>query len=151
MAKSSFQKAVEKTPDISSGYRPGVHALKKSDRSAIVVADTRLLDGSVDIDTAVQEKYPNENRWDYAIGYSGKVCYVEVHPAYTSEVSVVENKLRWLKIWLKENAPLLDAIPKATPAFVWAQTGKGAILPRSSQARKLAAMGVTVTPVCKLQ
>lgn len=151
MAKSGFQKAVEGTPDISTAYRSGLQALKRSDRSAFDLADTRLLDGSVDIDTAVQEKYPNENRWDYAIGYSGKVCYVEVHPAYTSEVSVVENKLRWLKIWLKENAPLLDAIPKATPAFVWAQTGKGAILPRSSQARKLATMGIAVTPVCKLQ
>lgn len=151
MAKSGFQKAVEGTPDISTAYRRGLQALKRSDRSAFDLADTRLLDGSVDIDTAVQEKYPNENRWDYAIGYSGKVCYVEVHPAYTSEVSVVENKLRWLKIWLKENAPLLDAIPKATPAFVWAQTGKGAILPRSSQARKLATMGIAVTPVCKLQ
>lgn len=151
MAKSGFQKAVEGTPDISTAYRSGLQALKRSDRGAFDVADTRLLDGSVDIDTAVQEKYPNENRWDYAIGYSGKVCYVEVHPAYTSEVSVVENKLRWLKIWLKENAPLLDAIPKATPAFVWAQTGKGAILPRSSQARKLATMGIAVTPVCKLQ
>ena len=151
MAKSGFQKAVEGTPDISTAYRSGLQALKRSDRSAFDLADTRLLDGSVDIDTAVQEKYPNENRWDYAIGYSGKVCYVEVHPAYTSEVSVVENKLRWLKIWLKENAPLLDAIPKATPAFVWAQTGRGAILPRSSQARKLATMGIAVTPVCKLQ
>ena len=151
MAKSGFQKAVEGTPDISTAYRIGLQALKRSDRSAFDLADTRLLDGSVDIDTAVQEKYPNENRWDYAIGYSGKVCYVEVHPAYTSEVSVVENKLRWLKIWLEEKAPLLDAIPKATPAFVWAQTGKGAILPRSSQARKLATMGIAVTPVCKLQ
>ncbi|MBR4298722.1 MAG: hypothetical protein IKT59_03310 [Bacteroidales bacterium] len=151
MAKYSFQKAVEKTTGISSGYRPGVHALKKSDRSTIVVADTRLLDGSVDIDTAVQEKYPNENRWDYAIGYSGKVCYVEVHPAYTSEVSVVENKLKWLKTWLKEKAPLLDAIPKAIPAFVWAQTGKGAILPQSSQAKRLATLGIKVTRVHKLQ
>ena len=151
MAKSGFQKAVEGTPDISTAYRSGLQALKRSDRGVFDVADTRLLDGSVDIDTAVKEKYPNENRWDYAIGYSGKVCYVEVHPAYTSEVLAVENKLRWLKTWLKEKAPLMDAIPKATPAFVWAQTGKGAILPRSSQARKLATMGIAVTPVCKLQ
>ena len=50
-------------------------------------------------------------------------------------------RLRWLKTWLKGNAPLLDAIPKVIPAFVWVQTGKGGILPRSSQARKLAAMG----------
>ena len=151
MGKSNFQKAVEGTPEISTAYRSGLQALKRSDRGAFDVADTRLLDGSVDIDTAVQEKYPNENRWDYAIGYSGKVCYVEVHPAYTSEVSVVENKLKWLKTWLREKGPLLDAIPKAIPSFVWAQTGKGAILPQSSQAKRLATLGIKVTPVHKLQ
>lgn len=151
MGKSNFQKAVEGTPEISTAYRSGLQALKRSDRGAFDVADTRLLDGSVDIDTAVQEKYPNENRWDYAIGYSGKVCYVEVHPAYTSEVSVVENKLKWLKTWLREKGPLLDAIPKAIPSFVWAQTGKGAILPQSSQAKRLATLGIKVTRVHKLQ
>ena len=151
MAKSSFQKAVEGTPDISTAYKSGLQALNSSARGAIVVADTRLLDGSVDIDTAVQEKYPNDNRWDYAIGYSEKVCYVEVHPAYTSEVSTIEKKLKWLKAWLKEKAPLLDAIPKATPPFVWAQTGKGAILPQSSQAKRLATLGIKVTRVHKLQ
>lgn len=151
MEKSNFQKAVEGTPEISTAYRSGLQALKRSDRGAFDVADTRLLDGSVDVDTSMQETYPNENRWDYAIGYSGKVCYVEVHPAYTSEVSTIEKKLKWLKIWLKEKAPLLDAIPKAIPAFVWAQTGKGAILPQSSQAKRLATLGIKVTRVHKLQ
>lgn len=150
MAKSIFQKAVEETSDISAGYRPGVQALKKSDRGGLVVGDTRLLDGSVDIDTEVKEKYPNENRWDYAIGYSGNVCYVEVHPAYTSEVSTIENKMKWLKNWLKNKAPLLDAIPKTTPAFVWLQTKGGGILPQSTQAKRLAVLGIKVTPVCKL-
>ena len=150
MAKSIFQKAVEGTPDISAAYQPGVQALKKSDRYAVSTTDTRLLDGSVDIDTEVKEKYPNDNRWDYAIGYCGKMCYVEVHPAYTSEVSTVEKKLRWLKTWLKEKAASLDAVPKTTHAFVWVQTKGGGILPQSSQAKKLAALGIKVTPVCKL-
>ena len=77
MAKSNFQKAVEGTPDISTGYRSGLQALKRIERSSVVATDTRRLDGSLDIDTAVQEKYPNDNRWDYVIGYSGKVCYVK--------------------------------------------------------------------------
>lgn len=151
MAKSSFQKAVEGTPNISTAYRSGLQSLKKSDRSSVTVADTKHLDGSVDIDTAVKEKYPNDNRWDYAIGYSGRVCYVEVHPAYTSEVSTIEKKLKWLKAWLKDKAPVLDAIPKATPAYVWSQTGKGAILPQSSQAKRLATLGIKVTRVHRLQ
>lgn len=150
MVKSDFRKAVEETPDVSEGYRSGLQALKGSDRSAVVAADTRLLAGSVDIDTEVKEKYPNANRWDYAIGYSGKVCYVEVHPAYTSEVSTIGKKLKWLKAWLKEKAPLLDAIPKTAPAFVWVQTKGAGILPQSSQAKRLASLGIKVTPVHKL-
>lgn len=123
MVKSDFRKAVEETPDVSKGYKSGLQALKGSDRSAVVAADTRLLAGSVDIDTEVKEKYPNANRWDYAIGYSGKVCY---------------------------KAPLLDAIPKTTPAFVWVQTKGAGILPQSSQAKRLASLGIKVTPVHKL-
>ena len=151
MEKSNFQKAAEGTPDIATAYKSGLQAWKRSERSSVSASNPWILDGSVDIDTAVKEKYPNDNRWDYAIGYSGKVCYVEVHPAYTSEVSTIQNKLRWLKTWLKEKAPLLDAIPKATPAFVWAQTGKGAILPQSSQAKRLATLGIRVTRVHRLQ
>lgn len=151
MVKSNFQKAVEGTTDIETGYRCGLQALKSSERSSVVAADPRLLDGSVDIDTAVKEKYPSDNRWDYAIGYSGKVCYVEVHPAYTSEVSMIAKKLKWLKMWLKSNASSLYAIPQTAPAFIWLQTGKGGILPESSQARRLAALGIKVTPYHKLQ
>lgn len=58
MAKSNFQKAVEGTTDIATRYRRGLQALKSSERGSVVATDTRLLDGSVDIDTAVQEKYP---------------------------------------------------------------------------------------------
>ena len=50
-----------------------------------------------------------------------------------------EKKLKWLKTWLKEKAPLLDAIPKAIPAFVWAQTGKGAKLPQHNLPMRLTA------------
>lgn len=64
---------------------------------------------------------------------------------------MVENKLKWLKAWLKEKASSLDAIPKAVPAFVWVQTKGRAILPQSSQAKRLAALGIKVTPVHKLQ
>ena len=77
MEKSNFQKAVEGTPEISTAYRSGLQALKRSDRSSVAVSDPWILDGSVDIDTAVQEKYPNDNRWDYAIGYSGKYAMLK--------------------------------------------------------------------------
>lgn len=151
MAKSKFQRAVEDTPEISSGYRQGLRALKKNERGKVVSLNNSLNNGSLDIDLSVKSMYPNDNRWDYAFGYSGKVCYVEVHPAYTSEVSKVEAKLKWLKRWLRDKAPLLNAIPKASPAYIWVQTQGAYILPGSSEARKLSTLGITLTSVHKLK
>lgn len=99
-------------------------------------------DGSVDIDSLTAREYHDANRWDYAIGYNGKVFFAEIHPAYTSEVLRVIQKMKWLKVWLQEKAPLLDALPKGNPSFSWIQSGKGGILPGSKQAKLAAANGL---------
>lgn len=151
MAKSKFQKTIEAIDDVSSAYKSGLQALKTSERGKVIAVDPSLLDGSVDIDLAVKKKYPAENRWDYAFGYSGKVCYVEVHPAYTSEVTKFLQKLNWLKNWLKLQAPELNSIPKLSPGYVWVYTKKAAILPQSTEARKIAQAGVKLVSVHKLQ
>lgn len=59
--------------------------------------DGRKLQGSVDIDACTKGKYPNDARWDYAIGYDGKAMFVEVHPANTSNVREMESKVAILK------------------------------------------------------
>ena len=151
MAKSKFQKTIESIEDISSAYKCGLRALKTSERGKVIAADSSLVEGSVDIDLAVKEKYPAENRWDYAFGYSGKVCYIEVHPAYTSEVTKFLQKLNWLQNWLKMHAPALNSIPKLSPGYVWVCTQKVAILPKSTEARKIAQAGVKLVSVHKLQ
>jgi hypothetical protein len=98
--KNAFLDAVESTPEICASYKNGLQALKRSDTGKVTASDTRKIDGSVDIDAAVKTLYPDANRWDYAIGYDSKVCYVEVHPAYTSEIDIMLKKLSWLKGWL---------------------------------------------------
>lgn len=151
MERSQFQIAIESTPDISFGYQKGLQALRKNEKDKVKAANTRLIDGSIDIDKAVSNLYPNENRWDYAFGYSGKVCYVEIHPACTSDVSTMKAKLQWLKEWLKNKAPLLDAIPKAAPAYVWIPTKGVSILPQSTQAKRVSTLGIKITSVHKLR
>lgn len=64
-----------------------------------------------------------------------------MHPATTSEVQSVLNKLQWLKTFLRENAPQLNQEPKG---FHWVASGKVDILPNSSQARKLAKSGIKI-------
>ena len=95
MAKQTltFEQAVKATPDVENGYKTGLGALGQY-KNKINATNTRLLNGSVDIDACTTEKYPNANRWDYALAYNQKVYFVEVHSANTSEVSTVKRKLQ---------------------------------------------------------
>lgn len=150
LEESPFQKAVSNTPDISQSYCKGLQALKNREKEKLRVTDSSKIDGSVDIDNAVKSIYPTENRWDYVVGYDNKVCFIEVHPAYTSEVSTMEAKLAWLKKWLKEKAPLLNNMPKTEVPYVWIQTKGSYILPQSKEARKVSLLGIKMVPLLQL-
>lgn len=147
--KSEFQIAVEGTAEISTAYKAGLQALKSCDKQKISASDSHKLNGSVDIDSAVKDLYPEENRWDYAIGYDDKVCFVEVHPASTSEVETMLKKLSWLKQWLKNKAPKLSSIKKTKEPYIWLSTKSMGILKTSSQFKKLSASGIKLTTTHK--
>lgn len=150
VSKSQFQIAIEKTDEISTSYYKGIQAIKNCERDKIIAEDSQKIDGSVDIDNAVKHLYPNDNRWDYAVGYNGKVCYVEVHPAYTGEVEKIAQKLFWLKEWLNDKAPLLSSLPKAQIPFVWLSTKGVHIIPQSKQYKRLASLGIKLSNIHKL-
>jgi len=100
-----FTQAVQNTPALVNAYRPGLQALKRADAKHITCTKPGTLAGSVDVDSALYEIYPNEPRWDYAVGIKNDqttdwTIWIEVHPASsTGEVNVVIAKLRWLKSW----------------------------------------------------
>lgn len=143
MEKNHFREAIESTEEICSSYREGLRALGPN-ASKVFVSNPKQIDGSIDIDASSSKMYPHANRWDYAIGYSKKVFYVEIHPAYTAEVTKMIAKLQWLKKWLKQKAPKLERIEKGSPPYSWIQSGKGGILPGSRQAKMAAAYGLPV-------
>lgn len=135
---ASFKQAVEQ--DLGQGNcQPGLQALKAADRKLVQLRSPRDCHGSADIDASLQRQYPNDPRWDYVLAHAEKLHYVEVHPAYTSEVQTMQNKLVWLKQWLTQ-AKLGQL--KAQPHFHWVASGKIAILPGSKQARKAVMMGL---------
>ena len=142
MAKRTltFKQAVEVTPDIENGYKIGLSALGQYSNK-IKAANTRLLNGSVDIDTCTTAKYPNENRWDYVLAYSQKVYFVEVHSANTSQVSTVLRKLQWLKDWLNSCAPEINKL-KAQQPYYWVMSNNNRILSGSTQARQISQAGL---------
>lgn len=140
-AKVGFRENVADTQEIASCFKEGLGGVKGADKSKIVCPNTRDINGSVDIDGCLAKQYPSENRWDYAIGYQEKCYFVEIHPASTSEIDTVINKLTWLKAWLKkQRSPLL--VNHA--GFYWVASGKVSINKNSPQARKLATSGMAM-------
>lgn len=142
--KSAFQRAIENTKEVKDGFCVGKQAIKSADRSKIVAADDKKLQGSLDIDSQVRELYHNENRWDYALSYDDRIYFFEIHPAVTSEVDVVIKKLEWLKSWLRTQAPAIDELPKADCPYTWVQSGGYAILPNTRERMKLSVSGIVV-------
>jgi hypothetical protein len=144
----SFQEAVKSTPQIGNCYQIGKQAVKKDERTKIEFSDPRKCGGSLFIDECVQNEYPNDNRWDYAIDYKGFTHFIEVHTANDSEVKVLLKKLQWLKDWLISSAPNLNAI-KAKSPFFWIQTS-GYHITRNSKYERLAIQN-GIKPISKLR
>ena len=147
--KNDFQLAVENTPEISNCYQVGLKALG-NDSGKISVKDTALICGSVDLDACVEKRYANENRWDFIICYDSQVYFVEIHGAITSEVSTMVRKLNWLKTWLNEKAPLINAKKAKGGPFYWVQAGKFDIPKHSRQYRQLEQSGFLPIPGLRL-
>lgn len=143
-----FEEAVKLCPDIANGFKKGLSALKKGETSKIKPKDPELLNGSVDIDKEISTLYPNDARWDYVIGYNNFAYFVEIHPAYTSQIQSVLNKKAWLENWLTTRAKELNNIKHS---IHWIFTEKYAILPTSSQYKKLAQEGLMPVRELKLE
>ncbi len=71
--------------------------------------------------------------------------YCEVHSAETSEVTKMTEKLAWLKQWLKDKGPAINALPTCTPKYVWLSSGRVNVLPTSREAKKISHLGIVLT------
>jgi hypothetical protein len=146
--KLTFKQAVKQTPEVQNCFQSGLRAFGKHS-SKIDLANQSKCAGSIDIDGCLdaQKMYPNDNRWDYAFDYEGKVYFVEVLSAYTNEVGVVLKKLQWLKDWLQQKAPEIGKL-KADKPYYWIQSGRFAIPATSPQYRQ--AVQASILPIPKL-
>lgn len=144
-----FKEAVERTPDIQNGYRIGLKALKGKDAGCVTAENTRMVDGSVDVDACTRDLYPNEARWDYVVGYRGCAYFLEVHPAHTCNVKEMIKKAEWLRNWLTMQAPALKTLQNGKSLY-WVPSGKHNILPNSPQSRMLAQSHILLVGKLKL-
>lgn len=138
-----FKDAVEKTADLRGGFRKGLQALK-GNSTKVATGNPGKLSGSVDIDECTKHIYPNDARWDYAIGYDNEAWFLEVHPANTSNVKEMVKKVQWLEKWLLGPGRKLCAIRKDKVHY-WIPSGKVCILKTSPQYRSLAQHNLLIT------
>ena len=80
-----------------------------------------------------------------------RFIFFEVHPAETSEVDKVVNKVKWLKCWLKTHAPEINKLPKAEHPYTWVQSGRYAILPTAREKMKLSISGINTAKILSLK
>jgi hypothetical protein len=144
----NFAEAVRRTSDLAQCLMVGLQALGANSKKISVPKNrTRNLEGSVDIDDCVKNKYPNDQRWDYVFGYRGRVYYIEIHPAGTSEVNVVIAKLNWLKQWRKQATALESLRNKSS--YYWIAS-KGINITRNSKYRRMLDMAGIAGPCSRL-
>ncbi len=133
------------TPHLTGAWKPGLEALRTRDKPHVAAQNPRKLSGSADLDTALQQQEPSAHRWDFAIGYahvnrtSECIYWVEIHTASDREVSVVLDKLRWLKQWLQGEGQRLALFERD---FVWVSSGATSFTLTSPQQKQFAVLGL---------
>lgn len=138
---SVFRKEIQKIPEVAGCLKEGLGALGTHSKK-IKDYEKSKIEGSIEIDDCVKHKYPNDNRWDYVLGYNKKAFFVEVHSAQTGEVSTMFAKLEWLKWWLNNRAPGLKKIKDSKTPFIWISSKNVDIPKFSPQYRQLVSAGL---------
>lgn len=123
----------------------GLGALRAQDRPHIAAEDPRLLQGSADVDSALQAHEPEAHRWDFAIGHRRTnrkrdcVYWVEIHTANDKAVGVVLDKLRWLRNWLEGDGKLLNQFERD---FIWLSSGATTFTLSAPKLKQFALLGL---------
>ena len=119
----------------------GLQAIAKPDKVSLQVTRTKAK--SVDIDRCLEEDYPNDNRWDYAVFIETddilNTAFIEIHPANESEVDAVIKKAQWMKRWIVDNDLLIITENRK---FFWVSSGKVKVSKNSQKIRLLRKQGI---------
>ena len=133
--------ALQPSSPLRRAVRAGKQGIRPADRPRIEEARPHCLVDSLDLDAALEEEAPGENRWDYLIGgtHAGQTLLgVEVHPAYTGEVKVVVAKKKAAQAQLRAH---LDAKARVRE-WIWIASGPTRITKTMPQWRLLTSEGI---------
>lgn len=136
-----FKQELRKSP-LQGAFCKGLQALRDEDKHRITTRESRRIQGSADLDAALEASCPDANRWDYVIGYeisegTDRVYFVEVHSAQSSEVETFLRKFVFLERTVRNMVPSLWEMK---PSFHWIATST--IDLRGPKKRQLAEKGI---------
>ena len=117
MCRPDFRRAVEQAVGLDC-CRPGLQAFR-GHRRLIQAHHSRAVAGSVDLDQCLISRYPQDARWDYAVGCVNRLLvFVEVHP---NDITGLVRKKAWLDQFLQgQGKPLLSWADRRE--YYWVRT-----------------------------
>ncbi len=118
---------------------PGLGAVKKADHKHFTDEVRATFVDSVDLDTALQTKFPEDPRWDYLLGHQGgAIVAVEPHSARQDQIDTI---LRKRKAALEQLRPHLRDGTKIAK-WLWVSSGTVQFADTEKVRRRLDSNGI---------
>lgn len=129
---------------LASGVKPGIQAVKGTDRHAIDRAIRRDFRDSLNLDGSLASRHPDEPRWDYLLAHrTCGIVALEIHPARNGEIQVVIAKKRAAARQLRPHLKRGTGVQQ----WHWVASGTVALDPLRAKLR-LAAEGIGFAGRC---
>jgi hypothetical protein len=121
-ARTPVRRAIKEDSPMYGLVQDGIAAVKNAHRLYLAEEIRPSFGDSIDLDAAVLQDYPQENRWDYLLGHSssGEVVGVEPHSAKRDEIATVINKRKAAKQHLSEHLEPGARVAK----WIWVASGR---------------------------
>ncbi len=116
------REAIKDHSAILQFVQDGIGAVKRIHRRYLADDIRPKFGDSLDLDAALQQDHPEENRWDYLLGHtaSTQVVGVEPHSAKQDEITTIINKRRAAKQHLAAHLKPGARVSK----WIWVASGK---------------------------
>jgi hypothetical protein len=122
--------ALEPTSALMEQVVDGLGALERAHRVYLHETIRASFGDSLDLDEAMRPLFPNQNRWDYLLGYTParRIVALEPHSAHEDQISVIIEKKKaaqeQLRGHLKKNAVVAEWFWVASGKVQFAKTEK---------------------------
>lgn len=120
--KTPVRRALKDDWSLQADVKNGLAAVESAHRGYLATGIRSAFADSLDLDTALQESYPGENRWDYLLGHSAseEVIGLEPHSAKEDQVSTLIKKRKAAKQQLASHL----RTGKSVARWLWVASGK---------------------------